>query len=115
MDTSLKALEDDILSGMVNVGKSCEPASRLLWLLAKDLYGHHAPPHRSAIRAVNEQEWNSELVHWQVISVSTTFALSSGRTSSGTGLEKKLKRLFFTDFYWVSMDKNISVSKNGDD
>lgn len=55
LDTSLKALEDKVPSGMV--GKSCELAEQLLGLLAKDLYLSTSPIGIDGQKYLDPQEW----------------------------------------------------------
>ncbi|KAI6042758.1 hypothetical protein EDC04DRAFT_2891606 [Pisolithus marmoratus] len=122
LDTFLKTLEGKILNGMVDVGKSGELASRLLWLLAKDLYVRRAPLVGSVVRAEDRQPWQSELIDCQLISVIDYFRFVFGKNFwevagekvPGTG--KKAKEVFnnaFVNFsHWVRMDGHISASKN---
>ncbi|KAI6040144.1 hypothetical protein EDC04DRAFT_2998998 [Pisolithus marmoratus] len=118
LDTFLKALEDKILSGIINVVKSRELASQLLWLLAKDLYIHHIPLHSSAIPAMDGQDWNSELIDCQMVSVVDHFCFVFGGDfwdQAGGEAKETFKDAFVNFSHWVSMDENISVPKNDDD
>ncbi|KAI6107521.1 hypothetical protein EDD16DRAFT_1898820 [Pisolithus croceorrhizus] len=117
LDTYLEALEDKILSGMVDVGQSGELASRLLWLLAKDLYVRRNPSHRFAIPAVDGQEWNSELADCRMISVVDYFCFIFGEDfwdRAGWEAKEAFKDAFVNFSHWVSMDQDISGPKNGD-
>ncbi|KAI6135505.1 hypothetical protein EV401DRAFT_2192055 [Pisolithus croceorrhizus] len=117
LDIYLEALEDKILSGMVDVGKSGELASRLLWLLAKDLYVRRTPSHRFAIPAADGQEWNSELADCQMISVVDYLRFVFGEDfwdRAGWEAKEAFKDAFVNFSHWVSMDQDISVPKNGD-
>ncbi|KAI6118232.1 hypothetical protein F5141DRAFT_1097127 [Pisolithus sp. B1] len=78
LDIFLKALEVKVLSRMIDVGKSGELASRLLWLLAKDLYVRRTPLRTLIIPAVDGQEWNSELADCQMTSVLEYFCFVFG-------------------------------------
>lgn len=118
LDNFLKALEVKILSGMVDAGRSGELASRLLWLLAKDLYVRRTPLQSLVIPAVDGQEWNSELADCQMISVLNYFCFVFGDDfwdRAGKKARKAFKNAFVNFSHWVSMDENIWVSKNRDD
>ncbi|KIK15021.1 hypothetical protein PISMIDRAFT_337486 [Pisolithus microcarpus 441] len=118
LDSFLKALEVKILSGMVDVGRSGELASRLLWLLAKDLYVRRTPLQSLVLPAVDGQEWNSELADCQMISVLNYFCFVFGDDfwdRAGKKARKAFKNAFVNFSHWVSMDENIWVSKNRDD
>ncbi|KAI6019034.1 hypothetical protein BKA83DRAFT_4127635 [Pisolithus microcarpus] len=65
LDKHLWVLEDKIISGMINVGKSGELASQLLWLHAKDVYICCTSPASPVIQAADGQEWKSELIDCQ--------------------------------------------------
>ncbi|KAI6033314.1 hypothetical protein EDC04DRAFT_2214485 [Pisolithus marmoratus] len=118
LDTFLKALEEKILSGMVDVGQSGELASRLLWLLAKDLYVRRTPLHGLVIPAGDGQKWNSQLVDCQMISVIEYFHFVFGDNFwdlAGEEAKGAFKDAYVNFSHWVSMDENISVPKDGDD
>ncbi|KAI6042757.1 hypothetical protein EDC04DRAFT_881013 [Pisolithus marmoratus] len=121
----LKALEEKVLSGMVDVGKSGELASRLLWLLAKDLYVRRAPLVGSIVQAEDRQPWQSELIDCQMISVIDYFRFVFGKNFwevagekiPGTGKKAKeaFKNAFVNFSHWVCMDGHISALKDGVD
>ncbi|KAI6032504.1 hypothetical protein EDC04DRAFT_2230603 [Pisolithus marmoratus] len=118
LDTFLKVLEDKIICGMVEVGRSGELASRLLWVLAKDLYIHRTLLHSTVVPAADEQEWNSGLADCQMISVLHYFRFVFGDNfwdRAGKKAKKAFKYAFVNFSHWLSMDTIISVSTNGDD
>ncbi|KAI6115032.1 hypothetical protein EDD17DRAFT_1827054 [Pisolithus thermaeus] len=118
LDIFLKALEVKVLSRMIDVGKSGELASRLLWLLAKDLYVRRTPLWTLIIPAVDGQEWNSELADCQMTSVLEYFCFVFGDDfwdRAGKKAKKAFKNAFVNFSHWISMDENIWVSKNHDD
>ncbi|KAI6160278.1 hypothetical protein EDD17DRAFT_1510588 [Pisolithus thermaeus] len=139
LDKFLQALEEKILNGMIDVGKSGELTSRLLWLIAKDLYIRRTPLLEPLVGAADGQEWNSELIDCQMISVIDYFRFvfgenfweQAGETAKWGGKKTKAARekakaaceqakaafnnAFVNFSHWVSMNEDISVRKNGVD
>ncbi|KAI6033362.1 hypothetical protein EDC04DRAFT_3034547 [Pisolithus marmoratus] len=89
--TFLDALEEKILSGMVDISKSGGLAGRLLWLLAKDLHVRRTFPfYGPVIPAGDRHKWNSELTDCRMISVVEYFCFVFGENFwDVTGKEAK--------------------------
>ncbi|KAI6042390.1 hypothetical protein EDC04DRAFT_1000571 [Pisolithus marmoratus] len=118
LDMFLRTLEHKIGSGVIDVGKSGELASQLLWLLAKDLYVHYTPDYSTVVQAADENPWKSELADCQMISVLDYFRFVFGPhfwDIAGKEAGDAFKDAFVNFSDWVAMDENISVSKNPDD
>ncbi|KAI6007926.1 hypothetical protein EDC04DRAFT_2611228 [Pisolithus marmoratus] len=115
----LDALEEKIISGMVDIGKSGGLASHLLWLLAKDLYVCCTlPSYGPVMPAKGGHKWNSELTDCWMISVIEYFCFIFGENFwdiAGKEAKDAFKDAFVNFSHWVSMDKNISVPEDGDD
>ncbi|KAI6042694.1 hypothetical protein EDC04DRAFT_912265 [Pisolithus marmoratus] len=115
LDIFLGVLEEKILSGMIDVGKSGEVASRLLWPLAKDLFIRRTPHCRSVIPAADGQEWKSELADCQMIPVIDYLHFIFGPRfcdRAGKAAKEAFKHAYINFSHWVRMDENISISKN---
>ncbi|KAI6042392.1 hypothetical protein EDC04DRAFT_2892069 [Pisolithus marmoratus] len=115
LDRFLDVPEEKILSGMIDVGKSGELASRLLWLLAKDLFVRRTPHFRPVIPAADGQEWKSEFTDCQMIPVIDYLRFVFGPhfcDRAGKEAKEAFKHAYINFSHWVQMDENISTSKN---
>ncbi|KAI5984772.1 hypothetical protein EDC04DRAFT_2615605 [Pisolithus marmoratus] len=111
----LDVLKEKILSGMIDVGKSGELTSRLLWLLAKDLFVRRTPHFRPVIPAADGQEWKSEFADCQVIPVMDYLRFVFGPhfcDRAGKEAKEAFKHAYINFSHWVRTDENISTSKN---
>ncbi|KAF9244221.1 hypothetical protein BU15DRAFT_59546 [Melanogaster broomeanus] len=109
-DETLKVLMKKVNDGMIDMGQSGELASRLLWLLAKDLLvrTHHPPD-----KFIDERKgrgWEAELIDCQEVSVCDFFTFLFGSdfwTKAGQSATTAFKDAYVNFSHWVSMDFSI--------
>jgi hypothetical protein len=119
LDDTLRALKDKVDSGLFEIGQNGELASRLLWLLAKDMFVRkvlHA--NAKGIRCNSGQEF-IDCVRVPVIAFLEyvlgdlfTNALDEGEAR---GARKAFANAYINFSHWVSMDENIATEKHGEE
>ncbi|KAI9464849.1 hypothetical protein HD554DRAFT_2315779 [Boletus coccyginus] len=113
LGTLLKAVN----SGMIDVGQRGELASRLLWLLAKDLFV------RTQAKVVNNipSSWDEHLIDCQMIPVVDWLEFIFGTQMwNADDNQASLAHDMFKDAYinfshWVCMEANIAGSNEGNE
>ncbi|KAF9232686.1 hypothetical protein BU15DRAFT_67236 [Melanogaster broomeanus] len=109
-DETLKVLMKKVNDGMIDMGQSGELASRMLWLLAKDLLvrTYHSPS-----QFLDERKgkgWDAELIDCQEVSVRDFFVFLFGSdfwTRAGQSATTAFDNAYVNFSHWVSMDSNI--------
>ena len=115
---ALGTLLNIVNSGMIDMGQRGELASRLLWLLAKDLFIR-----KQAKNVVTEMptSWDGHLADCQMIPVVDWLEFVFGpRIWDEENTQMSLARKTFEDAYvnfshWVCMEANIAGSKEEDE
>ena len=110
MKTSLQTLRDKVYDGIVDKGKAGELVSRLLWLLAKDLYVRTvAKPHRNLFYAPpGADEWDGELIDCRPIKVLEYLDFVFGKKEWDENVREAFENAFINFSHWVSMDSDIA-------
>ncbi|KAF9234793.1 hypothetical protein BU15DRAFT_65422 [Melanogaster broomeanus] len=109
-DETLKVLMKTVNNGMIDMGQSGELASRMLWLLAKDLL---VRTYHSLDKFLDEKKgrrWEAELIDCQEVSVWDFFKFLFGSdfwTKAGQSATTAFKAAYVNFSHWVSMDFNI--------
>ena len=114
---ALESLLKAVNAGMIDIGQRGELASRLLWLLAKDLFI------RTQAKIVNKMPstWEEHLIDCQMIPVVDWLEFIFGPQIWDEGdTQASLARKMFKDAYlnfshWVCMEANIAGSKEGNE
>ena len=114
---ALGTLLNAVNSGMIDVGQRGELASRLLWLLAKDLFIR-----TEAKNMVTKMPstWAEHLIDCQMIPVVDWLEFIFGPRIWDEDNQSLLARKMFKDAYlnfshWVCMEANIAGSKEGNE
>ena len=115
LEVALSTLLNAVNSGMIDIGQRGELASRLLWLLAKDLFI------RAQAKIANKMPstWEEHLVDCEMIPVVDWFEFIFGPRIWDEGdTQASLARTLFKDAYlnfshWICMEANIAGSKEG--
>ncbi|KAF8837723.1 hypothetical protein BDN67DRAFT_1071240 [Paxillus ammoniavirescens] len=108
----LKAKVDD---GMIDIGQSGELASRLLWLLAKDLFvriGQSESSRKNPLIGGDSEakDWDAELIDCKMVSVTEFFEFLFGEdfwSRAPTGAKTAFQDAYINFSHWVSMDVDI--------
>ena len=110
LKTSLRTLRDKIYDGMVDKGEAGELVSRLLWLLAKDLYVRTvAKPYRNLFYAPpGADEWDGELIDCRPIKVLEYLEFVFGKQEWDEAAREAFENAFINFSHWVSMDSDIA-------
>ena len=117
LQRALGILLDAVNRGMIDMGQRGELASRLLWLLAKDLYVRASAPEQHATKPKN---WNENLLDCQMIPVVDWLVFIFGsqvwdeENSQASDARKKFKNAYLNFSHWVDMDANLT-SKDGNE
>ncbi|KAI9462598.1 hypothetical protein HD554DRAFT_2330393 [Boletus coccyginus] len=114
---ALGTLLNAVNSGMIDVGQRGELASRLLWLLAKDLFV------RTQAKVVNNipSSWDEHLIDCQMIPVVDWLEFIFGTQMwNADDNQASLAHDMFKDAYinfshWVCMEANIAGSNEGNE
>ncbi|KAF9239629.1 hypothetical protein BU15DRAFT_74483 [Melanogaster broomeanus] len=109
-DETLRVLMKKVNDGMIDMGQSGELASRMLWLLAKDLLvrTRHSPD--VFLDEANGKEWDGELIDCQEVSVWDFFKFLFGDdfwTKAGQSATAAFEGAYVNFSHWISMDSNI--------
>ncbi|KAG9310693.1 hypothetical protein JVU11DRAFT_9287 [Chiua virens] len=120
LDTALTTLMQRVNSGMIDMGQRGELASRLLWLLAKDLFVRTRA--NSEVRET-PSTWDEHLVDCQMIPVVDWLEFVFGpriwddqTAKKAPGLARKAFENVYLNFsHWVCMEASIAGSKAGDE
>jgi hypothetical protein len=100
---------------MIDIGQSGELASRLLWLLAKDLFVRIGQSESSRelflmVEDSKAKDWDSELIDCKMVSVTEFFEFLFGEdfwSRAPTGAKTAFQDAYVNFSHWVSMDVNI--------
>ncbi|KAI9566680.1 hypothetical protein HD554DRAFT_2040055 [Boletus coccyginus] len=117
LKVALGTLLNAVNSGMIDVGQRGELASRLLWLLAKDLFV------RTETKVVNNipSSWDEHLIDCQMIPVVDWLEFIFGTHMwNADDNQASLAHDMFKDAYinfshWVCMEANIAGSNEGNE
>ena len=109
-----KSLEEPLNltnAGMIDMGQPGELASRLLWLLAKDLFNRT----RQDVANAFPSKWDQPLVDCQMIPVVDWLEFIFGSSIWDDGVRKTFRNAYMNFSHWVCMDTNIAGSKQGEE
>jgi len=114
LKTSLQTLRDKFYNGMVDKGKAGELVSRLLWLLAKDLFIRTTTaPHFNLFHAVTmdtDDEWQYEMADCRPIKVLQYLDFVFGERMWPEAAREAFEHAFINFSHWVSMHSDIAGS-----
>ncbi|KAG9318913.1 hypothetical protein JVU11DRAFT_1024 [Chiua virens] len=118
LGAALEKLMQRVNSGMIDMGQRGELASRLLWLLAKDLFIRSKAENTATEMP---STWDDHLVDCQMIPVVDWLEFVFGpriwdeRNKQASAAREVFKDAYVNFSHWVSMEKNIAGSKEGDE
>ncbi|KAH7882242.1 hypothetical protein F5I97DRAFT_1985411 [Phlebopus sp. FC_14] len=119
LDASLKFLQEKVNEGMIEKGGRGELASRLLWLLGKDLYVRSKLPSAQAFLRRDDRTYTwetAELKDCRMIPVTDflEFVFGEGVWTGAEGAKKLFANAHLNFSHWVSMDGQIGCSPSYD-
>ncbi|KAH7881912.1 hypothetical protein F5I97DRAFT_1991629 [Phlebopus sp. FC_14] len=119
LDASLKFLQEKVNEGMIEKGGRGELASRLLWLLGKDLYVRSKLPSAQAFLRRDDRTYTwetAELKDCRMIPVADflEFVFGEGVWTGAEGAKKLFANAHLNFSHWVSMDGQIGCSPSYD-
>ncbi|KAF9239620.1 hypothetical protein BU15DRAFT_74474 [Melanogaster broomeanus] len=112
-DETLKVLMKKVNDGTIDMGQSGELASRMLWLLAKDLLVRTHHYFGKFLDERKGKDWDGELIDCQEVSVRDFFMFLFGSdfwTRAGQSATTAFDNAYVNFSHWVSMDSNIRTN-----
>ena len=106
----LRTLGDKLCSGMIDRGKAGELTSRLLWLLAKDLFVRTCVPYSCFFYSGPGSwfRWDSELLDCQPFKVLKYLDFVFGEKKWPEQANEFFENAYINFSHWVSMDNDIA-------
>lgn len=110
LERALNVLVGLINRGMINIGEHGELASRLIWLLAKDLFL------RREEQPKNQNSWDEDIPYCTMIPVVDwlAFVFGAGIWTQNTAMksaQEAFRNAYLNFSHWISMQTNIVGSK----
>ena len=118
LETALVTLENNIRHGMIDLGQRGELTSRLLWLLAKDLYvrDHLHEPSEIVTKTLDGDLRDAEVVDCQMIPVIGWLEFVFGEhiwdKIQGSLVREHFQHAFLNFSHWISMKSTIAGPEN---
>ena len=107
----LQTLARKVFDGMISTGQAGELASRLLWLLAKDILVR-AEDKNLQVSPQLARGWDAELTDCKMVPLFTYLEFLFGRQSWPAKALETLKGAHVNFSHWVEMDAPISTDDN---
>jgi hypothetical protein len=111
LEQTLYKLEDNVVSGMVDIGRHGELIGRLLWLLAKDLFVIREKKSRAPSGFPFSDGFDTELSHCSMMPVVKLFKFVFGKdfwsSRAGRAAMEAFKDAYVNFSHWIFMDSLI--------
>lgn len=105
---ALESLQAEVASGLIDVGKSGELVSRLILLVAKDLYVRQWTP-LARFGLINSETGGKELLDCQPLPVLGYLAYLFGSDWLTPSIKEKFGGWYVNFSHWIAMDEVIQV------
>ena len=106
--TSLQSLQKKVYNGMISTGQAGELASRMLWLLAKDLFVR-AEGKNLFLDASSKPTWSTILNDCRAIPLMSYLKHVFGKRDWPPEALKAFENAYINFSHWLEMDNNIGT------